>query len=118
VFRSPSLAGLPHIQIMIDDIPTDKKQIARHLGITLRSLNRYIRAEGAPRAIMLALFWETKWGRSAADTEAANYGAIYYRKAMGLERTNQKLRQQIVTLETELTNSNYSAANSPFFQIG
>lgn len=118
MFRSPSLAGLPHIQTMINDLPATKKQIARHLGITERSLNRYIRAEGAPRAIMLALFWETKWGRSAADTEAANYGAIYYRKAMGLERQNQKLRQQIATLETELANTNYVAANSPFFQIG
>jgi len=76
------------------------KQVARHLGVTEQTLKKYIKSEGAPRAIVLALFWETRWGRSAADTDAANFGAIYYRKAMGLERENLAM------------------PNSPFFNVG
>ena len=118
MFRSPSLAGLPSFSVMLSDLSANHDQIARHLGLSLKTLNRYIKAEQAPRAVMLAVFWETRWGRSVADTEAANYGAIYFRQAKGLERLNAKLLKQIEVLEQELTNGSYGAANTPFFRAG
>lgn len=116
MFRSPSLAGLPHLKTMLDDLPTNHKQVARHLGITLQTLNKYIKAEGAPRAIMLALFWETRWGRSAANSEAANWAALCYRQVQGLENQIEILRKQITLLETE--ENRFGAANSSIFNIG
>lgn len=66
---------------------------------------------------MLALFWETRWGRSAADTEAANWGATYYRLAMVLERENKILKQQMAQLEAACTTGD-PAANAPYIQAG
>lgn len=118
MFRSPSMAGLPGLNFMLAEIPANHRQVARHLGVTEQTLKKYIKAEGAPRAIMLALFWETRWGRSAADTEAANFGAIYYRKAMGLERENIAMRKKMLAMQQELDSQIHESANSPFFNIG
>lgn len=102
MFRSPSQAGLPGINVMLADLPGNHKQAAQHLGITLQTLKKYVKADGAPRAVMLAIFWETRWGRSAADTEAANWGAMYYRQAKGFEREAETLKKSLANLEQEL----------------
>lgn len=139
MFRSPSQAGLPGINVMLADLPANYKQVARHLGITLQTLKKYVKADGAPRAVMLAIFWETRWGRSAADTEAANWGAMYYRQAKGLEREAETLKKRLASLEQELRAGferefdalrkhvsilekelaigSYGASNSPIFMV-
>lgn len=121
MFRSPSPAGLPALRTMLADIPATPHQVARQLGISTVTLNKYIKSDQAPQPIMLALFWETRWGRSAADTEAANYGAVYYRQAKGLERENAALRRQMEVLERELSLmaiSTSGAANGPIWRVG
>lgn len=117
MFRSPYNAGMPPLRLMIADIPASTDKIARHLGITARTLGRYIAADQAPRAVMLGLFWETRWGRSAADCEAANYGAVQAGLAHALKRENTALRHQITRMETMLSDAAHSA-NAPFFQVG
>lgn len=118
MFRSPSTAGLPSFEQLLADLPATPDQVARHLGISPRTLRAYMRAGTAPRPVLLALFWESRWGRSAADTEAANYGAIYYRKAMGLKRQNEALLRQIGVLEGELARAGSGAANGPIWRVG
>lgn len=102
---------------LLADLPATPRQIARHLDLSESTLKRYEREDQAPRAVMLALFWESRWGRSAADCEAHNWGAVYYRKAMGLERENAALRRQLAALEAMLQDQQ-GAANSPFFKHG
>lgn len=114
MFRSPSAAGLPSFALMLADLPANRTQTARHLGIAPRTLQRYIEADSAPRAVMLALFWETRWGRSAADVEAANWGAMHYRAAMIERRTSAKLRQEIEALRADLA-ARHGAANEPIY---
>lgn len=114
MFRSPSAAGLPGLAVMLADLPANQQEIARHLGITPRTLQRYKETGSAPRAVMLALFWETRWGRSAADCEAANWGAMHYRNAMVERRTNQALRRQIEALRADLA-ARHGAANEPIY---
>lgn len=118
MFRSPTQAGLPSLAILLADLPADHGAIARHLGITLSTLQKYLRAGQAPRPIMLALFWESRWGRSAADVEAANWGAVHYRLAAGMERQNAALLRTIRILEGELAQSGAGAANGPVFRSG
>ncbi|MGA8787255.1 MAG: hypothetical protein WB542_18165 [Polaromonas sp.] len=118
MFRSPKMAGLPALSLMLADLPAHHDQIARHLGISPRTLANYVRAGQAPRAVMLALFWETRWGRSAADTEAANFAAIHYRRAQITERRNAALLHQIGVLEGELTQAGNGAANAPIYRVG
>ncbi len=117
MFRAPSQAGLPSLAYLVDDLPRDRKKIARHLGISQRTLDRYIQAEQAPRAVMLALFWETRWGRSAADCEAANFAALQAANVRVLEAKNAELRRQIEHLES-LVSSVDEASNLPFFRVG
>ncbi len=102
---------------MLRDVPFCVPEVARHLGITVPTVEKYAKTENAPRAAMLALFWETRWGRSAADVEAANWGATYYRLAMSLERENKVLKRQILELEVLLASGD-TAANTPFIQAG
>lgn len=105
------------MRLMTADIPASLDQIAQHLDIAPRTLARYVAADQAPRPVLLALFWETRWGRSAADCEAANYGAAQAGYAHALARENAALRRQINQLESLLTNGD-SAANRPFFGVG
>lgn len=115
MFRSPTGAGLPHIQTLVDDLPATRDQIAQHLDISSKTLTSYIKAGQAPRPVILSLFWESRWGRSAADTEAANWGALYYRQAKISERAQERMAGIIAALELELSCANVpgAAANSP-----
>lgn len=118
MFRAPSQAGLPTFAIMLADIPSNTAQVAKHLGLTKSTIERYKAAEQAPRSVMLALFWETRWGRSVADCEAANYGAVHARYAQSLERENAMLRRRISHLEELMRQRQPVAANSPFYLVG
>ena len=62
MFRSPTASGLPGLAVMLDDLSAHHDQIARHLGIAPGTLATYKRTGQAPRCVMLALFWETRWG--------------------------------------------------------
>lgn len=112
MFRAPTGAGLPSFDLMLQDLPATPAQLARHLDINPRTLQRYQATGDAPRPVLLAMFWETRWGRSAADTEAANFAALHFRRAEIAERQVRTLQRQVATLEHELAQSG-QAANSP-----
>jgi len=103
---------------MLDDIHASTEQIAKLLGLTPATIERYRREGQAPRPVMLALFWETKWGRATADCEAVNWAASHYQQAQALRRENERLVKQLLTLESEISKQNVGAANCPLFQIG
>lgn len=121
MFRAPSLAGLPQFSTMLDDIPATPAQVAAHLEIRPSTLATYKRTNSAPRAIALALFWETRWGRSAADCEAANAVQVHQGYALSLKDHVQRLSGIIWTLEQELAltaaQSEGRAANGPIYRI-
>lgn len=102
---------------MLRDVPFGVAQVARHLGITVPTVEKYASTDNAPRAAMLALFWETRWGRSAADVEASNWGTMCYRLAMSLERENKVLKEQMAQLEAASAAGD-PAANAPYIQAG
>ena len=111
MFRAPT--QLPNWSTLMRDIPASPAQIARHLGISTRTLERYTAAEQAPRAVSLALFWESRWGISTADVTAANTAARYYQLAQSLQRENERLRAQLQKLQET---SDFGAANAPLWR--
>lgn len=117
MFRSPTAANLPPFSILFNDLPASVSQISRHLGLTPATVRRYLQRDQAPRAVMLALFWESRWGRSAADSEAANFGQAHYALAQSLQQQNAELLRQLVQLEEALSR-NDGAANGPIYRIG
>lgn len=114
MFRAPRPAGLPSFSTMLQDLQATPEQLARHLDLSRRQLQRYQAADAAPRVVMLAMFWETRWGRSAADCEAANWAALHFRRAEIAERQIVALRRQLDQLEAALATGD-RAANSPIW---
>jgi hypothetical protein len=52
---APSFARLPPLAYLLADQMESRKNIARHLGVSLRTLQRYQASSNAPRAVYLAL---------------------------------------------------------------
>ena len=88
------------------------------LGLSLSTMRKYRRLEQAPRAVMLALFWESPYGASVIYSETVNDAMFSRRWAKSLELRNARLVQQIITLERELSERQDGAANTPFFLVG
>lgn len=120
MFHAPSQAGLPGLATLLDAIPATPTQIARHLGIAESTLQRYRQQDRAPRAVMLALFWESRWGRQWAYAEAEYAATLHAGLARALEAKNRRLIEQIGRLEQELTlvTARGGAANLPLWQVG
>ena len=115
MFRAPRPAHLPHITTMLDDIPASIAQIANYLGIKESTLKTYKRTGNAPHAVLLALFWETKWGMSLLDVNLFNEARMHQAHAIALNQQQKRLMGIIWRLENERENLQEIAANSPFY---
>lgn len=63
----------PPLWLMLEDIGSPSpKDVAKSLGVSEAMVKKWIKHDSAPRAILLAVFWLTKWGMSAVDAEAHN----------------------------------------------
>lgn len=118
MFRAPYPAHLPHFLSILENVPGSIEQKARLLDISPSTLRRY-RAQGqAPRAIHLALFWESTWGIQYVESISNLRTSTYFAQAQAQERRNKRLIGQIALLEAELARSNTGPSNLPVFQIG
>lgn len=104
----------PPLSYLLDDIfERDLSKVAKHLGVTLVTLKRWQRLDNAPRAALLALFFESRWGYSLMYTTAHNGEMRQRQLAQSLERTNAALRLRIERLEAL---GDFGAANAPSLQ--
>ena len=74
--KAPVPAKLPHLHTILDNLGLPDKQVARFLDVSPSTVKRWRIAGQAPRPVMLALFWETDWGRSAVACDAVNWGRM------------------------------------------
>ena len=103
-------AGLPMWQTILDDLSNPPAaRVARVLGIGERTVYRYTQTGCAPRVALLALFWLTRWGRSAVHAQATNDAIVACGYVEGLKREVQRLQGTVSHLSA-LTNG---AANDP-----
>ena len=117
MFRAPRPAQLPHLHSLLDNIGRNDADLAKFLYISPRTLGSYRSKGQAPRVVMLALFWETVWGQSAANCHAVNNARLNFTKNVMLQRQIQQMQKQIDRLQTELDKSATGAANSPVFEV-
>lgn len=111
MFRAPTQT--PSIGVLLSDLPTsDARLIARHLGVTARTLATWQRTGNAPRMAHLALFWETRYGLSTAHCDAVNGERVALGLARALERETATLRARIRYLEEC---GDFGAANAPMW---
>lgn len=113
--KAPVPAKLPHLHTILDNLGLPDKQVAHFLGVSTSTVKRWREAGQAPRPVMLALYWETDWGRSAVACDAVNWGRMQYMRAMTLERQVKTLKQRIAKLEKALADVD-KAANMPFYE--
>lgn len=106
----------PPLNYLLDDLLTrDAAAIARHLGVSVRTFKRWKAADDAPRSVMLALFFETRWGVSQVHCEAYNRAMYADGLADSLRRENAALLVRIARLERL---GDFGASNAPTLRPG
>ena len=115
MFKAPAPAKLPHLHTILDNIGLPDNQVAHFLGVSPNSVKRWRKLGQAPRPVMLALFWESAWGRSTANCDAVNWGRLQFQENVMLKRKLASLQRKIERLEAALAESD-QAANSPFYE--
>ncbi|MBB1076910.1 hypothetical protein HUU62_21125 [Rhodoferax sp. 4810] len=101
IFRAPSPAQLPHFSYLMQDTHATPEQLAHYLDISPATFKRYIKSGGAPRAVHLALYWESRWGLSQSDVELYNLAQVHRQHARGLSDHLAVMAGIIETLEME-----------------
>jgi hypothetical protein len=102
---------LPIWPQLLDDLGNPPStRIARVLGVGVRTVRRWNRAQRAPRVACLALFWLTRWGRSQVDAQVVNDCMVAVSYATGLETEVRALRTQLARI---LALGEFGAANDP-----
>lgn len=96
--------------MMLGDLGKPPKDVAKALGVTQRTMQRWIAADQAPRAVSLAIFWATSWGRSLIETEAHNQARQAFGLADCMVRENARLRRELARL---CAIGDFGAANAP-----
>jgi hypothetical protein len=111
----PSHARLPPLSLIVADLANPSpEQLGRALGVSSRTVRRWIAADQAPRSAVLALFWLTRWGRSELDAhlhaQAVNGASLVraLRRDLDLERSRLS---RLVRL------ADFGASNSPLLHL-
>lgn len=105
----------PPLSYLLDDIfERDLNKVAKFLGVTPATLKRWKSAGHAPRAAMLALFYESRWGYSLMYTTAFNAETVARQEVDSLKRKNAALLVRIARLEAT---GDFGAANAPLMKI-
>lgn len=107
--RLPSY--LPPLSVMLGDIGSPSTaELARAFGVTERVAKKWRALDDAPRPVLLALFWLTRWGQSAVDADAVNAARLHASIAVTLQREVDRLHAQLAWL-TGL--ADFGSANAP-----
>lgn len=105
----------PSLAAMLEDIGAPgAEQLAMAMNVHADTARRWIREDDAPKAVMLALYWVTRWGMSAADANAHNDAVM----SAGLARMRQEevasLQEQVAHIERL---ADFGSANDPLPQV-
>ncbi|WP_180125480.1 hypothetical protein [Rhodoferax sp. BLA1] len=87
------------------------KLVAKFLDVTERTVWRWLAEENAPRAAILALYWETQYGRSLIDTDQVNEIRLLYQRIHILTEQYQCAKDIVTALRKLQTGS----ANEAYF---
>lgn len=99
----------PALSALLEDLGNPKPEaLARAMGVSVSSVNRWRAADDAPRPVLMALFWLTSYGFNAIDCEAHNARQLAVAQADVLKRENAALRRELARL---LAIGDFGAAN-------
>ena len=103
---------MPTFEQLLDMQPvSDKAEIARNLGLSFRTLQRYEANGDAPRAVLLALYHESDYGKEQTHLKLFNEARAFAQLASGLQDHLQRSDKAAAMLRLR----SQCAANSPIF---
>lgn len=104
---------LPPLSLLLADLGNPQpSEIAKALGVTTRTVERWIADGRAPRPAHICLFWVSSWGAQAVNVQAFNDAREAYGLLACLQRENRNL---VAELNSHANKPDrYGAANSPF----
>ena len=104
---------LPPLSRLLSDLgnPTPL-EVSRMLHVSERTIKRWRATDDAPRAALLALFWQSSYGLSALDCELFNTAMVWRNLSDSLKKENENLHRRIARLEAL---GGFGCANSPLF---
>ena len=76
-------------------------RIGKALGVGASTVYRWNAAGEAPKVACLALFWLTRWGRSAVHSQAHNDAMVAVGLARSLGEERDRLRRTVAALDAE-----------------
>lgn len=98
--RAPK--SLPIWPLILDDLGRPSaKRLARTLGVSERTVRRWEADGSAPKAVCLALFWLTRWGRDQVACDANNDATLFSQLAGELKRERDYLAGRIRQLSAD-----------------
>lgn len=101
----------PPLSLMLADLGHPKPaELARVLGYSRATVYRWRASDRAPRAVLLALFWATRWGRSEVECTAIN-DALMQAQLASCARSVAESRLQAI--ERLLSLGQFGSANDP-----
>lgn len=113
LFRAPR--SLPALSQLLDANPYPTKALAKYLGVSERTLARWRAQEYAPRAIELALYWESFYGMQHVEADACNAARQSAAEAACWKRECDRLAGVVARLEAD---HDWGSANAPIFNAG
>ncbi len=110
--RTPSLAEMMH-----DCGGVTPRQLANAMGVNQRTVYRWMSEGSAPRPVLLALFWLTRWGMQSTDADLFNYATAQRGYAVALKDELSRTQQEVRSLQTQIERlgrlGDFGSANDP-----
>ena len=111
-FHAPrDIYGPELLRTFIDELG-GVKRVHKYLGVTERTIWHWLSTGRAPRSAVLALFWESKWGRSQIFTDQVNEIRLLYQQVHILQDQYQRAKDIVAGLRAIHAGS----ANEPVFE--
>lgn len=101
--------SLPPLSSLLDDLHlSSPRQIGALFQVTPTTATRWKITGHASRAVQLALYWPSQWGRTDLACDAYNERQIQRHQIRALSHENEQLRATVARL---LASGNFGAAN-------
>jgi len=101
----------PPLSVLMADLGLTPRSMARHLGVSERSIYRWMVKDHAPRPVMLSLFFASRWGVSLVCRETENAARLW----AGMARCLMEARgsSRVANIEAPAANADQFVRSVP-----
>lgn len=102
---------LPSFMQMLEDLRVKRpEELAEAMDVHPKTVRRWLDSQAAPKPVLLALYWLTRWGSASRDAELFNRAQVYQGLAEAQGRELKALKARVAHLSRL---GDFSSANDP-----